>query len=124
MQTSKSQLALSLPPSPQKESYERFYNSLTDKLKKWLNELLVQLKNEGRIAIDPAVNVPQIPSYKYPEIDMDKSCRIQGSSLERSLIIRLRLDNGQESWDWDLGHFPLMTLHISSRDINFLKRET
>ena len=47
----------SLPPSPHKESYGRFYGSLRDRIKKWLTDLLIQLKEEKKIAFDPAVDI-------------------------------------------------------------------
>jgi len=108
MQASKPHPIPSLPSSPHRESYERFYGNLKNEIKKWLTELLVQLKNEQKIAFDPAVNIPQIPPYRYPE-EEDESCRLQGKNLEKGITIRVSLGGGSDHWDWELGQFPQMT---------------
>jgi DNA-directed RNA polymerase beta subunit len=94
---------------PHKESFELFYGGIISRIKKWLNQLLVQLKNEGKIAFDPAVHIRQIPPCKPPEMDLEQSCRIQGRTLENPFKIEISLDFGREHWDWDLGNFPSMT---------------
>jgi len=109
MQTSIGQMALPLPPSPHRKSFELFYGSLVVRIKRWLNELLDQLKTERRIVFDPAVHIRQIPPFSFPEMDMEQSCRIQAGTLEKALIIWPSLDKRQAHWDWDLGNFPLMT---------------
>jgi DNA-directed RNA polymerase beta subunit/DNA-directed RNA polymerase beta' subunit len=102
-----------LPASPHIDSYQRFIDSLNEKLRTGLEEMLRDLKKENVIDFDPSVTfgitVSQKPDFKFPTPEEEEDCLRLNRTLALTIPIRFCLKTDGNYKETKVGDLPLIT---------------